>query len=90
MVQGEESRDEVLNRLFSIIILTCYNQINIYQSEDILAQRAQDIQVLSGEYKELLGLDKWNELFRSGDQEVVNQEMGALGEALREIQSEVI
>ncbi len=45
---------------------------------------------LSQENKDLLNLEKWDELFRSGDSHSLEEEMNTLSDAMREIKSEVL
>ena len=46
--------------------------------------------VFESEYKELLGIEKWDQLFKSDNKEKIQEEMYNLQDAIKELKSEVI
>jgi hypothetical protein len=47
------------------------------------------LSTLSHENRDLLALEKWDDIFKSNDKERMEQEMESLQDALRDIRSEV-
>lgn len=78
-------KEEALNKLFSISLLTCYKQITFFDAEEI--DNSNKINALTSENKELLNWEKWENLFKSGDQEALNYEMSTLNEGLEDLRS---
>ena len=78
-------KEEALNKLFSISLLTCYKQITFFDAEEI--DNSNKINALTSENKQLLNWEKWENLFKSGDQEALNYEMSTLNEGLEDLRS---
>lgn len=73
----------------SLILLSCYNQITIYQADEIIKiKNFEKITAMTTENKNLLNIEKWDEIFKSGNQEQMEEEMGNLQEALSDLKSE--
>jgi hypothetical protein len=51
--------------------------------------KQEDLPSDTTEYKELLGVEKWEEIFMSGDKMKIQEEMGALQESLKELKEMV-
>jgi hypothetical protein len=78
-----------MNQLYSIMLLNCYNEITYFQAEDIYKMKADSIPVKDQEFRQLLGVEKWMELFTSGDKERISHEYGNLQGAIDDLKSEV-
>ncbi len=87
---GGENKDEASNRIVSLCLLTCYNQMEFFKADDILRKYKdyKKIPALEDEYKELIGLDKWYDIFSGNDKERLDAEMQMLQEAAAELKSE--
>jgi hypothetical protein len=72
------------------MLLNCYNDITYFQAEDIYKMKQDNIPIKDEEFRQLLGVEKWMELFTSGDKERLSQEYGNLQEAINDLKSEVL
>src|SRR5689334_6553677 len=89
MLSQGSNKDEATNKLLSLVLLSCYNHITIYQADDLnKIKNYQKISSLDQENKDLLSLERWDNIFKSGDKELLNQEIASLQDALSEIKSE--
>ncbi len=70
------------------MLLNCYNDVTYFQAEDIYKMKADSIPVKDEEYRTLLGVEKWMELFTSGDKERISQEYANLQDAINDLKSE--
>ena len=86
--QGFEKKEDAMNQLYSIMLLNCYNDITYFQAEDIYKMKQDSIPVKDEEYRLLLGVEKWMELFMSGDKERISHEYANLQDAINDLKSE--
>lgn len=95
------SKEEGLNRLVSLIMLDCYNQMTtdkavqvIKNIKPLLKQVLKEIKYntmnpMSSENRPLIPLDKWEEIFQSSDENKLNDEVSSLKYAMEELKSQV-
>lgn len=91
MLSRGSDKEEATNKLLSLCLLTCYNQIEFYKADDINRTYGKDfkkIPSMEEDYKTLLGMEKWYDIFSSNDKQRMEMEMEMLSDAAREIRSE--
>ena len=77
------THEEAENKLFTPAFLSCYQAIGYFEAEEI--DSSPKIDALSQENKDLLSLEKWENLYKTGNAEQIEYEMSQLSEAFEDI-----
>ena len=69
-------------KVMSTLLISCYSKVSIEQATTLVEkQKHEDIEALLPENIELLELEKWTEIYRKKDKELVFKELSKLEEA---------
>ncbi len=91
MLATESDKEEATNKIITLTLLSCYQRITFFRADEINRDYRdfKKIDSKSEELKELLGLERWADVFSSNDQEKFNDEMASIQDALRDISLEI-
>ena len=78
-------KEEALNKLFSLSLLSCYRDIAFFDAEEI--DRSPKVNAMTADNKQLLAWEKWEGLFKENNEETLNYEMASLNEAIQDLKS---
>lgn len=90
-INPDGSQEENFNQLLSMGILSCYKNISQDEANDIGIKVSLDndvkldIDIMSNKYKNMLNLEKWEEVYRSNDENTLKAELMAHSAALNDL-----
>ena len=82
---GGNKEEEAFNHLFTLVLLSCYEQIGYFEAEEI-DNSVIKIDIDSEQIQKLVDLKKWESLFKENNQERIQIEMAQLNEAYQDLQ----
>ena len=82
---GENKEEEAFNHLFTLVLLSCYEQIGYFEAEEI-DNNVLKVDINTEQNKKLVDLNKWESLFKDNNQEKIQIEMAQLNEAYQDLQ----
>jgi hypothetical protein len=87
-VDPNSSEQESIQRLASLLLLTCLKKISSSQV-DILheVENPESINPMTKEYKSLLEVEKWEEVFQSNNDKLIGEEINKYAPQMKEIRS---
>ena len=82
---GGNKEEEAFNHLFTLVLLSCYEQIGYFEAEEI-DNNVLKVDINTEQNKKLVDLNKWESLFKDNNQEKIQIEMAQLNEAYQDLQ----
>ena len=82
---GGNKEEEAFNHLFTLVLLSCYEQIGYFEAEEI-DNNVLKVDINTEQNKKLVDLKKWESLFKENNQERIQIEMAQLNEAYQDLQ----
>ena len=82
---GGNKEEEAFNHLFTLVLLSCYEQIGYFEAEEI-DNNVLKVDINTEQNKKLVDLNKWESLFKDNNQEKIQIEMAQLNEAYQYLQ----
>lgn len=80
-----KGNEQMLSKLLTLTILSCYNGVSFYDAEEIL--KSNKVDPNSDENKNLLKLEKFLEYIKDGNQEMLSYELTMLSDATSDLQN---
>ena len=84
---GGEKKEKT-EKLVSIMLLTCFKKISDSDGTNLSEMRPEDIDPMTEEYKNLVELEKWKEMYEKNDHEHLQEELSKVASTMKEIDSE--
>ena len=82
---GGNKEEEAFNHLFTLVLVSCYEQIGYFEAEEI-DNNVLKVDINTEQNKKLVDLNKWESLFKDNNQEKIQIEMAQLNEAYQDLQ----
>ena len=82
---GGNKEEEAFNHLFTLVLLSCYEQVGYFEAEEI-DNNVLKVDINTEQNKKLVDLNKWESLFKDNNQEKIQIEMAQLNEAYQDLQ----
>lgn len=90
-INPDGSQEENFNQLLSMGILSCYKNISQEEADDLGAkvlldnQVKFDLDIMNDKYKSMLNFERWEEVYRSNDENLLKSELMSHSGALNDL-----
>jgi hypothetical protein len=85
VISSGGTKKEKTDRLISMLLLTCYKRITDPQAALLIKMTEDDIDPMTDEYKELLQLELWSDLYENKDSRGLSKALNEISNTVKEL-----